>query len=473
MAKNTPMKRAVMGYLPNDQPPTGQMILLGFQHVLTMFPATVFVAAFCGFHVGTVLFASGVSTIVALLLSRRGVGTFIPLFYGSSFSYIAAYQGVSAAVTGAPYTPFSGPLPDAALSTMQAGIVVTGIINILVGLLIRSIGKENLDKVLPPVVTGSVAAIIGFGLAFAAIGNLASNNFLVAFITLLCTIMFSVYLQNRGFIGMLPILLGAIAGYIISALVDSSSVSLAGVGAAPWFQVPHFTFPSFSGSLVATAIISISIMAIATIPESTAHLYQMSLYIDRLAEEQGREKSHIDKFIGFNLILDGIDDFLKGLMGSTAGTNYGENNSLMAITRNYSGPALIAAGVISILLGFVGKLSALVNSVPLAVSGGLAVYLFGVIGMQGIALMQEHKVSMFNPRNLAIGAVIMVVGIGGNIGYPNGFLPVTVPGIFPSGLPAIATAAVLGILINAIFLVFKPATVDTEVLDEVVAAADD
>jgi uracil permease len=87
--------------------------------------------------------------------------------------------------------------------------------------------------------------------------------------------------------------------------------------------------------------------------------------------------------------------------------------------------------------------------------------------------MQEHKVSMFNPRNLAVGAVIMVVGIGGNIGYPNGFLPITVPGIFPSGLPAIATAAVLGILINAIFLAFKPAEADTEVLDEAVAAADD
>ena len=143
-------------------------------------------------------------------------------------------------------------------------------------------------------------------------------------------------------------------------------------------------------------------------------------------------------------------------MGATAGTNYGENNSLMAITRNYSGPALIAAGVIAILLGFVGKLQALVASVPLAVSGGLAIYLFGVIGMQGIALIQENKVSLFSPRNLAIGAVIMIVGIGGNIGYPGGFIPVIVPGIFPSGLPAIATAAVLGILINAVFLVFKP-----------------
>src|SRR4030095_11909001 len=162
MAKNTPMKRAIIGYMPNDTPPTGQLILLGFQHVLTMFPATVFVAAFCGFHVGTVLFASGFSTIVALLLSKRGIGTFIPLFYGSSFSYIAAYQGVSAAVTGSAYTPFSGPLPDAAISTMQAGIVVTGILNIIVGFIIRAVGKENLDKVLPPIVTGSVGALTRF-----------------------------------------------------------------------------------------------------------------------------------------------------------------------------------------------------------------------------------------------------------------------------------------------------------------------
>jgi uracil permease len=464
-------KQNVMGYLPNDTPPMGQLILLGFQHVLTMFPATVFVAAFCGFHVGTVLLASGISTIVALVLSRRGIGTFIPLFYGSSFSYIAAYLGIVQTMTGSAPT-FGVPVPDNVISTMQAGIVVTGILNILVGLLIRSVGKANVDKVLPPVITGSVAAIIGFGLAFAALGNLASANFGVALITLLLTILFSVYLQNKGFIGMLPVLLGGVVGYIISALIAPDSVNLASINNAAWFQLPHFTFPAFGGDLLATAIISISIMAIATIPESTAHLYQMSLYIDRFAEETGREKIGLDKYLGFNLMLDGLGDFLNGLLGATAGTNYGENNSLMAITRNYSGPALIAAGVISILLGFIGKLEALVASVPLAVSGGLAIYLFGVIGMQGIALMQEHKVSMFDPRNLAVGAVIMVVGIGGNIGYPGGFIPITVPGIFPSGLPAIATAAVLGILINAIFLIFKPSPSDTEVLDEAMAAAD-
>src|SRR6266487_3542672 len=238
------MKKTMMGYMPNDWPPYGQLVLLGFQHVLTMFPATVFVAAFCGFHVGTVLLASGVSTIVALVLSRRGIGTFIPLFYGSSFSYIAAYLGIVNRMTGANPT-FGVPVPDEVISTMQAGIVVTGILNILVGFLIRAVGKANLDKVLPPIVTGCVAAIIGFGLAFAALGNLASANFGVALITLLLTILFSVYLQNKGFIGMLPVLLGGVVGYIISALIAPDSVNLASVNNAAWFQLPHFTFPAF------------------------------------------------------------------------------------------------------------------------------------------------------------------------------------------------------------------------------------
>ena len=445
-------ERKVMGYLPNDTPPPVQLVLLGFQHVLTMFPATVFVAAFTGFHVGTVLMVSGVSTIVALVLSKRGIGKFIPLFYGSSFSYIAAYLGIVQTMTGELPT-FGVPVADNVLRTMQAGIVVTGLLNIAVGFIVRAVGKANVDKVLPPVVTGSVAAIIGFGLGFAALG-LAQANFLIALVTLLVTVLFSVYLQRRGFIGMLPVLLGGVVGYVlawVSGLVDFS-----GVQAAAWVQSPHITLPAFSGALVGTAIVSIAIMAIATIPESTAHLYQISLYVDRFADEMKQPKYKLDQNIGFNLILDGIGDFINGLFGATAGTNYGENNSLMAITRNYSGPAILAAGVITILLGFVGKLEALVASVPLAVSGGLAIYLFGVIGMQGIALMQEHKVSMFNPRNLAVGAVIMVVGIGGNIGFQGGFLPITVAGIFPNGLPAIATAAVLGILMNVIFLVFEP-----------------
>ena len=443
---------SVPGYLPNDRPEPTRLVLLGLQHVITMFPATVLVALLCGFHVSTVLLGAGVSTIVALVLSRKGIGMYIPLFYGSSFSYIAAYLGLAEAL-GHP-VKFGVPSPDEVISVMQAGIIGTGILNIIVGFVIKQLGKERLDRVLPPVVTGSVACVIGIGLAKAALDmsfTVVPGYWGIALVTLIATVAFSYLLQGKGFIGMLPILLGAIVGYVLTLVVAPDQISFKNLAEAPVFIAPHLTWPSFSGPLVATAIFSISIMAIATIPESTAHLYQMSLYVDRLAEEQARPKYHLDRNIGFNLMLDGLGDVLHGILGATAGTNYGENNSLMAITRNYSGPALIAAGVICILLAFVGKLSAFVATIPVFVSGGLAIYLFGVIGMQGIALMQEHKVNLFDPLQLAVGATIMVLGIGGNIGFPGGFLPIKIAGVFPQGLPAIATSAVAGIVMWVVF----------------------
>jgi uracil permease len=447
----------VSGYLPNDKPPFGQLVLLGAQHVITMFPATVLVALLCGFHPSTVLLGAGVSTIVALVLSKRAIGTFIPLFYGSSFSYIAAYLGIAQAMGHK--IQFGVPAPDNVISVMQIGIIATGILNVAIGFLIKSVGKNAVDRVLPPVVTGSVACVIGFGLAKAALDMsmvVVPGYWGIALFTLVVTIAFSYLLQGRGFIGMLPILLGAVAGYVLTLLVAPDQISFKNVAAAPLIATPHLTWPALTGPMVATAIFSIAIMAIATIPESTAHLYQIGLYSDRLAEEQNREKPRLDRYVGWNLVFDGIGDFLHGLFGATAGTNYGENNSLMAITRNYSGPALLAAGVICILLAFVGKLSAFVATIPVFVSGGLALYLFGVIGMQGIALMQEHKVNMFEPLPLALGATIMVIGIGGNIGYEGGFLPIKIPGLFPNGLPAIATAAVVGIVLNIVFTTVKP-----------------
>ncbi len=448
---------AVMGYLPNDVPPIGQIILLGFQHALTMFPATVLVALLVGFHPSTILLASGMATIVALLGSRYGIGKFIPLYYGSSFSYIAAILAVTNA-------SFGQPASDELISVAQAGIVVTGVINILVGLLIRFAGgKKVVDVILPPIVTGSVAAVIGFALGKAALdmasgvaGGAVGGDirwWTVSAITLFSTILFSVYLQGRGFIGMLPILFGAMTGYVVAALMGM--VSFTSIASAQLITIPHLTFPNFTSELSATAIISIAIMAIATIPESTAHLYQIGLYVDHLADEQKRERYGLSEYIGFNLVLDGIGDMINGLFGGAAGTNYGENNSLMVISRNYSGVSLLAAGVIAILMAFSGHLMGLVNSIPTAVSGGLAIYLFGVIGMQGIALMISEKVDMFDPKNLAIGAVVMVIGIGGHIGY-NSFLPIpALQGIFPYGWPAIATGAVAGIVLNLIFQIFK------------------
>jgi uracil permease len=203
-------------------------------------------------------------------------------------------------------------------------------------------------------------------------------------------------------------------------------------------------------------MLSVGLIAIATIPESTAHLYQMSLYIDQLAKDMGRKATSIKNLIGLNLVADGADDVVVGMLGGCAGTNYGENNSLMAITRNYSVPVLMTAGVIAFALGFVEKLAAVVNTMPTAVTGGLAIYLFGVIGKQGIALLQSERVNLFDPKNLAVGATILVLGIGGNLGLPDGLFPFQIPVLFPNGIPAIVFAALVGILINLIFVAFPP-----------------
>jgi uracil permease len=451
-------KPKVMGYLPNDTPPFGKMLLLGFQHVITMFPATVLCALLMGFPANTVLTVTGLGTIIALLGAKFSMGKYIPLYYGSSFSYLAAVM----AITQTGY----GQVADAHVrSVVQAGFLATGVINVLVGLIIRLAGgKKAVDLVLPPVVTGSVACTIGIGLGAAALNNASGYLFdpkgivswwIVALITLLASVLFSVYLQGKGFIGMLPILLGGIVGYL--AAIPFNLIDFTLIGSTAWITAPQFTFPVFNDPATVTVVIGVGIMAIATIPESTAHLYQISLYVDHLAEEQGREKVGLAQYIGLNLMLDGLDDIINGLFGSTAGTNYGENNSLMVITRNYSGPVLLTAGVIAILLGFIGPLYDVIYSIPTAVAGGLSIYLFGVIGMQGIALMMAEKVNLYSPKELALGAIILVVGIGGNIGYPNGMLPIPLlQGVFPFGWPAIATGAVVGILLNLIFLIFKP-----------------
>ncbi len=453
-------ERKVLGYLPQDVPPPGAMVSLGFQQVLTMFPATVLVAILTKFDVGVTLLASGLGTIVALLVSRRQ----IPMYYGSSFSYITV---VITAMSLYANDCFSDPTTfycPTGVRIVQVGILGTALVEILVGLLIMRVGKAALDKVLPPIVTGSIAIVIGIALAGAAL-NMASGSgapaetawkhWLVAFITLVATVAFSVYLQGKGLLGMLPILLGALVGYVVAIPLGLQNWDV--LAQAPWLAWPRITLPAFEDPRAWGSVVSIALIAIATIPESTAHLYQMSLYIDGLAKELGRAPLEVKKLIGLNLVADGADDLVVGMLGGCAGTNYGENNSLMAITRNYSVPVLMTAGVIAILLGFVAKLAALVNTIPVAVTGGLAIYLFGVIGMQGVALIQSEKVNLFEPRQLAVGAIILVLGIGGAMGLPGGLFPFRIPGIFPDGVPAIVFSAIVGILINLLFLALPPA----------------
>lgn len=442
-------KKGIFGYLPQDVPPIPAMLSLGFQQVLTMFPATVLVAILTKFDVGVTLLATGLGTIIALLVSKRQ----IPMYYGSSFSYITVVVTTMSLYAGDCFSNADLHYCREGVQIVQVGILGTAILEILVGLLIMRVGKRALDHVLPPIITGSVAIIIGIALAGSALG-MASSNWLVAFITLVVTIAFSVYLQGKGLLGMLPILLGAIVGYLVAwamGVVDFKPLQT-----EAWLRMPPITFPAFGDPRAWGAVLSISLIAIATIPESTAHLYQMSLYIDALAKELGRAPLEIKKLIGLNLVADGTDDIVVGLLGGCAGTNYGENNSLMAITRNYSVPVLMAAGGIAILMGFVGKLAGLINTIPTAVTGGLAIYLFGVIGMQGVALIQSEKVNLFEPRQLAVGSIILILGIGGNLSLPNSLFPFKIPYIFPEGIPAIVFAAIVGILLNLMFLLLPP-----------------
>jgi uracil permease len=458
MAKESTNK--IIGYLPGDTPPVGAMLSLGFQQFLTMFPATVLVAILTKFDVGITLLASGLGTIVALLVSKRK----IPMYYGSSFSYIAVVITVMSQFAPDCFKSAAVYCPEG-VKIVQVGIILTAVFEILIGLLIMRIGKASLDRVLPPIITGSMAMVIGIALAGAALNNaggmsigaapeVAWKFWTVAFITLVATILFSVYLQGKGLIGMLPILFGAIFGYIIA--IPFGLVSFANVASAAWFELPKFTFPAFTNPAAWGMALSIALIFIATVPESTAHLYQMSLYIDALAVETKRKPESIKELIGLNLIADGSDDLIVGFLGGCAGTNYGENNSLMAITRNYSTAVLMAAGGMAIVFGFFGKLVALVNTMPVAVVGGLSIYLFGVIGMQGVALIQSEKVNLFDPKQLAVGAIILVTGIGGNLALPNGLFPFQIPYLFPNGIPAIVFAAIMGIVVNTIFLLIPP-----------------
>lgn len=417
----------ITGYLPDDRPPLMKLLFFALQQVVVMFPATVLVALLTGFHVSTTIFASGFATICFLLITRRQ----IPLYYGSSFSYIAAVAGLTGVKMGQI-------APDALISQAQCGIIASGLVSIAAGLIIRRFGRDKIEKVLPPVITGSIAIVIGIALAGTAVSG-ASGNWVVALVTLLSTVIFSVYL--KGTLGQLPVLFGVVLGYIVS--IPFGLIDFAKIGQAATLTAPHFTLPSWSPA----AILAIMPIAIATIPESTAHLYQIDLYVNNLSKKLGRNKRYsIANLLGINLIGDGMGDMIAGLIGGPAGTNYGENNSVMAITRNFSVPVLFVAAFIAMGLSFFGKLSGVVSSVPATVIGGVSIYLFGVIGVQGVALMISEKVDLFSPRNLALAATVLVIGIGGSFAFPSGMIPA-----FGFKLPAIATAAVFGILLNLFF----------------------
>ena len=445
----TSKQKEFTGYLPDEKPPFLKLILFAFQQILVMFPATVLVALLTGFHISTTIFASGLATLCFVLITKRQ----IPLYFGSSFSYIAAIVSMTA-------VSFGEIAPDEKIRMAQFGIALSGLISIAVGLLINKFGKKIVDKILPATITGPIALTIGLSLAVAALDNAAGGNaataagpvanvsWIIAIATLLATVLFSVFL--KGTMSQLPIFFGIVFGYLLATAItlftDIKVIDFAAIGQAQAIAVPHFTLPLPNWA----AVLAIMPIAIATIPESTAHVYQLDIYVNDLAKKKKSKKDYkIADKLGLNLIGDGIGDIVSGMIGGPAGTNYGENLSTMAITRNFSIPVLVAAAVITMVISFSGVLSAAVSSIPACVIGGLSIYLFGVIAAQGIAIMKEKNVDMFDSRNLAVMATVLIIGIGGSF-INGGMIP-----MFGVEFPAIATAAVVGIVLNLILSIGK------------------
>ena len=332
---------ASVGYLPEERPPFGKLLLYALQQVIVMFPATVTVALITGFQVSTTIFASGLATLFFILITGRK----IPLYYGSSFAYLTAISSMVAAEgTAEQIAQFeaTGILPAALISQAQFGIVLSGLVSIAAGLLVRFCGRRAVEKILPASITGPVAMIIGLTLAgnalsdaapaVGAVGAVASNwVWVVSLVTLISTILFSRYL--RGFLGQIPLLLGAAVGCIVAALLVLFSggelnlfreMPAEALAASSWrlgdgsiFALPAFSFPKASWA----AVVAIMPIAIATIPESTAHMYQLDIYVNDLARRKGSKPRNMIDLLGRNLIGDGLCDMVSGVIGGPAGTN--------------------------------------------------------------------------------------------------------------------------------------------------------
>ncbi|HAN20926.1 MAG: xanthine permease [Clostridiales bacterium GWF2_36_10] len=469
----------IIGYLPDEKPTPVKLLLYAIQQVIVMFPATVAVALFTGFQISTTIFASGLATLCFIFVTGRK----IPLYYGSSFSYLSAISGLLAGEAIQPYLSqqtlegikawsdgASNVLPGEAISYAQFGIIASGLISIAAGLIIKLAGTKAVEKILPASITGPIAMVIGLTLAGVALSDSAPKAIAegasetvfntgwvwgISLVTLISTILFSKYL--KGFLGQLPLLLGAGVGCAFAGLLyafggDSMNM-FREITNAPTeiFAIPAFTLPKFSW----VAVLAIMPIAFATIPESTAHMYQLDIYVNDLAKKKNSDKKYnlIEK-LDRNLIGDGIGDMVSGLVGGPAGTNYGENISTMAITRVFSVPVLIAAAVIAMFISFFTPLVNAIYSIPQAVIGGLEIYLFGAIAAQGIAIMIEKKVDMFSSKNIAVIATIMVIGIGGNYAY-GGNIP-----FFGLEVPCIAGAAIFGILLNLLLSIGEKKHID-------------
>lgn len=361
---------------PDERLSWPRTVGIGMQHVIAMFGATLLVPSLTGFPVNTTLLFSGLGTIIFLLLTRNKV----PSYLGSSFAFIAPLTASQQYGMGA----------------QLGGVLVTGLVLILVGVVVQWAGKRVIDAVMPPVVTGAIVALIGFNLAPTAVANVETQPW-VAGVTLLTVVVVTV--ATRGILSRLSILIGVLVGWTFAAMTGGlGEDALETIGEAPWIGLPQFHRPEFH---LAAVLVTLPVLVVL-IAENVGHVKAVS-------EMTGRDLDHLQ---GKALIGDGIATTLAGGFGGSGTTTYAENIGVMAATKVYSTAAYWVAAVFAMILAFIPKFGAVIFTIPAGVLGGACLVLYGLIGMLGVRIWQDNKVDFTDPANLTAAAVALIVGIG-------------------------------------------------------------
>jgi uracil permease len=374
--------------------PLLQSIPLSLQHLFAMFGATVLVPFLVGLDTSVTLFTSGVGTLLYIFITKGK----IPAYLGSSFAFITALSALLGVTPGQAASPER-------IAVAMGGCVVVGLIYIVVALAIGAFGTRWIDRILPPIVIGPVVMVIGLGLASVAVGMATkgatqeyhASYFAVAMASLAIAVIAAVFF--KGFLGVIPVLIGIVGGYAVAAL--AGQVDLSSVGAAKPFAVPAFVLPRFDvGAMLLLAPISLVV-----ITEHIGHLIVTNNVVGRdFMKDPGLHRS---------LAGDGVATAFSGFLGGPPNTTYGENIGVMAITRVFSVWVIGGAAVLAIVMSFLPPVGALIRSIPVQVMGGICILLFGIIASAGIRMLVEAGIDFSHKRNLIIASVILVIGIGG------------------------------------------------------------
>ncbi|CAI0980949.1 Putative pyrimidine permease RutG [Serratia proteamaculans] len=375
---------------PDERLPLAQTLVMGLQHAVAMFGATVLMPLLMGFDANLAILMSGIGTLLFFLV----VGGRVPSYLGSS----AAFVGLVITLTG-----YSGQGANPNIALALGGIIACGLVYLLIGFVVMSVGTRWIERLMPPVVTGAVVMAIGLNLAPIAVRSVSASNFdsWMAVVTILC--IGSVAVFTRGLMQRLLILVGLIAAYLIYVVATNGlglgkPVDYSALSQAAWFGLPQFTAPVFN----LHAMLLIAPVAIILVAENLGH-------VKAVAGMTGRD---LDPYIGRAFVGDGLATMLSGSVGGTGVTTYAENIGVMAVTKIYSTLVFVAAAVVAIVLGFSPKFGALIHTIPGPVLGGASVVVFGLIAVAGARIWVQNKVDLSDNGNLIMVAVTLVLGAG-------------------------------------------------------------